>query len=196
MKEPTNFRMDHAQQPGFYVYERKTPSASPVLKDLLQLSKTVGGKGPGFSFIHASGSLIPHLTLWENLQLSAPHELWDDFVKENHPVLKNLIPLIKEPYKKASHCEAWECFLVSMMKGILEPTPNLLVDMESKILPPFVTKTVKASLMKASEDKTVFLSSDAPSLWLDCAHHLVKKVGYQFVFEKMDSDSVKRHWAA
>jgi ABC-type branched-subunit amino acid transport system ATPase component len=190
-------QMDRTQQPGLYVYERTTPSASPVLKELLQLSKTVGhGKTAGFSFVHGQSSLIPTLTLWENLQLSAPHELWDDFVKENHPALVGLIPLIKEPYKKAGLCTPTECFLVSLMKGILEPTGNLLVDMDEEILSPFITKTVKATLMKTSQQKTIYLSSVASSMWLDCAHHVVKKVGFEFVFEKMDSDSVKKHWAA
>ncbi|MFL5784850.1 MAG: hypothetical protein ACJ76H_09590 [Bacteriovoracaceae bacterium] len=188
--------MDRLQQPGLYLFERTTPSSSPVLKELLQLSKTVGSKTAGFSFVHGSSSLIPHLTLWENLQLSAPQELWDDFVKENHPALVGLIPLIKEPYKKAALCSPWECFLVSLMKGILEPTSNLLVDMDEEMLTPFLTKTVKTTLMKISHQKTIYLSTIASSLWLDCAHHVVKKSGYEFVFEKMDAESIRRHWAA
>lgn len=189
--------MDKLTRPGLYVYERKTPTASPVLKDLLQLSKTVSqGKTQGFSFVHGTGSLIPNLTLWENLQLSAPHELWDDFVKDNHPTLKGLIPLLKEPYKRASVSSAWECFLVSLMKGILEPTPHLLVDMQEEMFPQFIVKTIKATLMKSSSDKTVYLSSTAPSMWLDCAHHLVRKDGFAFIFEEMDAELIRRHWSA
>lgn len=189
--------MDKPNNPGIYVYERTTPKSSPVLKELLQLSKTVSaGKSSGFSFVHGASSLLPHLTLWENLQLSAPRELWDDFVKDNHPVISALIPLIKEPYKKASVSAPWECFLVSLMKGILEPTPHLLIDMQEEIFSAFVVKTVKATLMKTSGEKVIYLSSVAPSLWLDCAHSLVKKNGYSFVIEELNREEIKRHWAA
>jgi len=189
--------MDKTYTPGIYVYERTTPTSSPVLKELLQLSKTVSaGKSSGFSFVHGASSLIPHLTLWENLQLSAPRELWDDFVKDNHPAISALIPLIKEPYKKASVSAPWECFLVSLMKGILEPTPHLLVDIQEDLLPVFVVKTVKATLMKTSSDKVIYLSSVAPSLWLDCAHSLVKKNGFKFVIEELNKEAIRRHWAA
>ncbi len=189
--------MDKQHYPGFYVYERNTPGSSPVLKELLQLSKTVAaGKCSGFSFVHGNSSLIPGLTLWENLQLSAHKELWDDFVKENHPMISSLIPLLKEPYKKASVSAPWECFLISLMKGILEPTPQLLVEVNEESFPPFLMKTIKSALMKSSQDKVIYLSSAAPSLWLDCAHHLVRKNGYAFEFEQMDHELIKRHWAA
>lgn len=197
LNDPRKLRMDRPNLRGFYVYERKTQSASPVLKELLQLSKTVAqGKIQGFSFVHGHGSLIPNLTLWENLQLSATHELWDDFVKDSHPVIQALIPLLKEPYKRASVSTPWECFLVSLMKGILEPTPNLLVEMQEEMFPAFVVKTIKSTLMKSSVDKTVYLSSSSPSLWLDCAHHLVTRDGYKFHFEEMDEASIRKTWAA
>ncbi len=189
--------MDKQHYPGFYVVERHSPGSSPVLKELLQLSKTVAaGKISGFSFVHGNSSLIPGLTLWENLQLSAPHELWDDFVKDNNPLISSLIPLLKEPYKKASVSAPWECFLVSLMKGILDPTPQILVEMNEDSFPPFIIKTIKSTLMKSSHDKIVYLSSTTPSLWLDCAHHLVRKNGYAFEFQKMDRELLKRHWAA
>ncbi len=187
--------MEKALIPGLYVYERFTPKTSPVLKELLQLSKTIS-KNSGFSFVHGNSSLIPQLTLWENLQLSATHEHWEDFVRDSAPTLKALISLLKEPHKKAGVAANWECFLVSLLKGILEPTPNLLIDMEEEIFPAFIVKTVKSALMNTSHEKMVYLSSSAPSLWLDCAHHLVKKNGYEFVFEKLDAENLKRHWAA
>jgi hypothetical protein len=189
--------MDKQHYPGFYVYERNTPGSTPVLKELLQLSKTVAaGKCSGFSFVHGNSSLIPNLTLWENLQLSTPQDLWDDFVRENNPIISSLIPLLKEPYKKASVSSQWECFLVSLMKGILEPTSQLLVEMNEDSFPPFLMKTIKFSLMKSSHKKVIYLSTVAPSLWLDCAHHLVKKNGYTFELKQMDHELIKRHWAA
>jgi hypothetical protein len=182
---------------GIYVYERTSPTPSPVLKELLQLSKTVGsGKSSGFSYVHGTESLIPHLTLWENLQLSVPHEFWDEFIKDQHPVLSTIIPLIKEPYKKAAFAAPWECFLISLMKGIFEPTTNLLVDMKEDILPVFIVKSIKSTLMRASGQKVVYLSSLSSSMWLDCAHHLVRKNGFSFVFEKMNEEELRRHWAA
>ncbi len=187
--------MEKEMIPGLYVYERVSPKTSPVLKELLQLSKTVS-KSSGFSFVHGNSSLIPQLSLWENLQLSAAHELWEDFVRDSAPTMKALITLVKEPHKKAAVASTWECFLISLLKGILEPTPNLLVDMEEEIFPSFVVKTVKSALMNTSYEKMVYLSSGAPSLWLDCAHHLVKKNGFEFVFEKLDAEKLKRHWAA
>lgn len=187
--------MEKAMIPGLYVYERVNSKTSPVLKELLQLSKTVS-KSSGFSFVHGNTALIPQLTLWENLQLSATHKLWEDFVRDAAPTLKALINLVKEPHKKAGVAANWECFLISLLKGILEPTPNLLVDMEEEIFPSFIVKTVKSALMVSSHDKTVYLASAAPSLWLDCAHHLVTKNGYEFVFVKLDAENLKRHWAA
>ncbi len=189
--------MDQRPQPGLYLYELKSERSSPVLKELLQLSKSVAqGKSSGFTFVHGQSSLIPNLSLWENLQLSTRHDHWDDFVKENSPSVANLIPLIKEPYKKASAATPWECFLISLMKGSLETSPHLLVDIDENVIPAFVLKTVKIVLMKCSYEKTVLLSSTSVSLWLDCAHHLVKKVGYEFRMEKLDSELLRRHWAA
>lgn len=198
LKDPRNLQMDKSeQQPGIYVFERATPSSSPVLKELLQLCKTVaGGKSSSFSYAHGPSSLIPNLSLWENLQLSCPHELWDEFVKDHHPALSSLISLIKEPYKKAAFATSWECFLISLMKGVLEPTPHLLVDMQEDIFPPFIVKTIKSAIMKTSVEKVVFLSSASTSMWLDCAHHVVKRNGYLFVFEEMNREELRRHWVA
>ncbi len=198
LNDPRNLQMDkNQQQPGIYVYERATSSASPVLKELLQLCKTVaGGKSSAFSYVHGNSSLIPNLSLWENLQLSCPHELWDDFVKDQHPSISSLIALIKEPYKKAAFATNWECFLISLMKGVLEPTPHLLVNMQEDIFPAFIVKTIKSAIMKTSVDKVVYLSTEATSMWLDCAHNVVKKDGYAFVFEEMNQEALKRHWVA
>lgn len=198
LNDPKILQMDMTDlQPGIYVYERTTPTASPVLKELLQLCKTVAtGKSPAFSYVHGASSLIPNLTLWENLQLSCPHEFWDDFLKDHHPALSSIVTLVKEPYKKAAFATPWECFLISLMKGILEPTPHVLVDMQEEIFPPFIVKTIKSAIMKSSVEKTVYLSSSTTSMWLDCAHHLVRKDGYSFVFEALDSEHLKRHWAA
>ncbi len=196
--DPRNLQMDkNQQQPGIYVYERTASNASPVLKELLQLCKTVaGGKSSAFSYVHGNSSLIPNLSLWENLQLSCPHELWEDFVKDHHPSISSLITLIKEPYKKAAFATNWECFLISLMKGVLEPTPHLLVNMQEDIFPAFIVKTIKSAIMKTSVNKVIYLSTEATSMWLDCAHNLVKKDGYAFVFEEMNQEALKRHWVA
>lgn len=198
LNDPRNLQMDkNQQQPGIYVYERTVSNASPVLKELLQLCKTVaGGKSSAFSYVHGNSALIPNLTLWENLQLSCPHELWDDFVKDHHPALTSLISLIKEPYKKAAFATDWECFLISLMKGVLEPTPHLLVNMQENMFPPFIVKTIKSAIMKTSVEKVVYLSTEATSMWLDCAHNLVKKNGYAFVFEEMNQEALRQHWVA
>lgn len=189
--------MDMNQKHGLYLYERTTRTSSPVMRELLQLSKTVApGKSQNFSFIHDQGSLIPHLSLWENIQLSSSLDHWEDFVRAHQEKLGPLIALIREPYKKAKFAETWESFLVSLMKGILEPTPTLLVDVREDSLNPFTVQTVKRALMNASHTKSIYLASGAPSLWLDCAHHLVRKKEYQFIFEELGSEELRRHWSA
>lgn len=188
MNEPKPF--------GLYLLKKPDQDAR-VLKDLLQLLRTNSpGKSSSFSYIEAQTSLHPHLSLWENLQLEVGTTTWNDFQYILKPEWASLVKLIKQPELQASHAEVWEKFLVSFIKGIMTSSQNLLIDMNEELLSPFLIQLFKRSVLESTKEKTVYLATANTSLWLDCAHTLVDRKDYEFQIQALNSDHIKRNWAA
>lgn len=180
---------------GFYLYKKGTEK-SVALKDLLQLLRSHNSKGAhSFSYIEAKSSLHPHLSLWENLQLEIGNGSWEEFKKDLKPEWIALVNLVKEPYQLASKSAPWECFVISLLKGLMLPSQHLLIDMQEDVLSPFMIQQLKKAVLEATKEKVVYLASAHTSLWLDCAHTLVDRKQFLFVSESLDHESIKLKWA-
>lgn len=180
---------------GVYLFKKKSPEQT-VLKDLLQFVRTVSpSQSSSFSYIEASTSLHPQLSLWENFQLETGAASWKDFHQSLAPEYSALVNLLKEPALKCKDAQVWEKFLVSLVKGLIGPSKNLLLDMNEEMLSPFLIQHFKKSVLSTVQNKTVFIASANTSLWLDCAHSLVDRKEYEFQIESLSLD-IKKHWIA
>lgn len=180
---------------GLYVYHKNSQNFH-VLKDLLQLMKVSSlRKNAPFFYVEDQNSLLPQLTLCENLQLVGPFESWKAYAASLIPEHRSLVTLIKQPHLLAAEAQPWECFLIGLLKAMATPAENLLVNMNEDQLSPFMVKTFKQFLISAGITKQVYLATSHPSLWLDCAHSLVTRNEYLFDIEKLDENLIKKHWS-
>lgn len=180
---------------GLYLYKKQSEELI-VLKDLLQFLKSVSpAPGLSFSYIEANHSLHPNLSLWENLQLELGMASWRDFQQDLKPEQQALISLLHEPSKKGSDAETWEKFIVSLLKGLVGPSKNLLIDMNEGQIAPHLMQNIKKTLISAGSYKTIYLASANTSLWLDCAHSLVNRQSYKFIIESLSVETIKKSWA-
>jgi ABC-type branched-subunit amino acid transport system ATPase component len=181
---------------GIYIYKKQTQD-SIVLKDLLQfLKKTAPTKSHSFSYIEAETSLHKNLSLWENIQLEIGPIHWKEFQHNLKPEWIPLVNLLKDPALLTHQAEVWERFLVSLIKGLMTPTLNLLIDMNEELLSPFLIQNFKKAILEATKEKTVYLATANSSLWLDCAHSIVNRNEYKFEIESLNPEFIKKHWAA
>jgi hypothetical protein len=186
------------REPTFGLYLYKKPALErPALKDLLQFLRTVSpAQGNSFSYVAAETSLHPHLSLWENLQLEAGIRSLRELQGALIPEHQTLVNLLSEPSVSCREAQAWERFLVSFVKGLIAPSRNLLVDMNEEHLPPHLIQSFKKNVLLAAKSKTVFLASANTSLWLDCAHSLVRRRDYEFHVEPLDGEIIRKSWGA
>jgi hypothetical protein len=181
---------------GLYLFKKSSKDRT-ALKDLLQLLRTVSpGQSSSFSYIEANHSLHPHLSLWENLQIELGPGSWRDFLQSLKPEQQTLLNLLANPDKKVHQADHWEKLLVSLLKGLANPSRNLLIDMNEDLVSPFVIQNLKKAVLNSAESKTVYLASANTGLWLDCAHSIVDRNHYQFVVESLDHEFLKKKWAA
>jgi hypothetical protein len=175
--------MNQNVQYGLYLLQ-KGRSDQCVLKELLQLLKVQNpGKNVQFAYIEAKSSLIPHISLWENLQVAIGGDSWRDFQDHLEPEWKALAQLIRDPHLVVSDASDWERLTVSLLKGLVTESPNLLVDMNEDLHSAFNLQNFKKILLKIADRREIFLASSNPSLWLDSCHSLVSRQGYEFRIE-------------
>jgi ABC-type branched-subunit amino acid transport system ATPase component len=136
------------------------------------------------------------LSLWENLQIEVGFSHANDFQSTLKPEWASLLSLLKNPEIQTSKAKNWEKFVVSLLKGLMNPSQNLLIDINEELLSPFIIQHFKNNILQATNDKSVFLASARSSLWLDCAHTLVEQKEYKFETEAMDTINLKKNWAA
>ena len=188
--------MNFEKQFGLYLYKKESQD-SKVLKDLLQFLKTNSrGSSHSFSYIEAETSLHPHISLFDNLQIELGPSNWKDFHQTLKPEFASLVNLLKNPEMMTKDAEDWEKFIVSLIKGLMTPTQNLLIDMNENVLSPFMIQNLKKSILGSTKDKTVYLASANSSLWLDCAHTVVDRKEYKFEVQKFDSENIRKYWVA
>lgn len=189
--------MDKSKRYGLCLYQ-KDKKDGIVLKDLLQLLRTVKPeRASSFAYVAAESSLLPNLSLWENLKLETSGQDWSDFKKTVKPEWMSLVNLLSRPNVTIAEADAWEKFSVSLLKGVMGPSRHLLIDMNEDLLSPFMIQLMKKALTLASgEDKQLYLATASSGLWLDCAHSLVTRKGFQFYTENLDETNLKLHWIA
>jgi ABC-type branched-subunit amino acid transport system ATPase component len=188
--------MNEQRPLGLYLFSKSDQNVK-VLKELLQfLRSNSPGKSSSFSYIEAETSLHPHLSLWENLQIELGTRNWNEFRHTLKPEWISLVNLLKQPELQTNHAQTWEKFLVSLLKGLMMPTQNLLIDMNEDLLSPFLIQLFKKSMLEATKEKNVYLATANSSVWLECAHSIVERKDYKFEIRSLDVDPVKKSWAA
>lgn len=188
--------MDLQRPVGIYLYQKESHDRK-VLKDMLQLLRTSNpGKPNSFSYIEAETSLHPHLSLWENLQLEIGPSSLKELEMTLRPEWLALLSLINQPNQLTKDAPTWEKFTASLLKGLMNPSQNLLIDMNEDLFTPFILQSFKKSVIDATKHKTIYLASGHSGLWLDCAHTLVGRREYEFEIQLLDQETIKRHWAA
>ncbi len=147
--------MEASRPSGIYLYSKER-SDIHVLKDLMQLMKSVSlGKSGSFAYVEAQTSLIPHLSLWENLQLEAGGGSWQELAQQASAELRQLMNLVVNHDQLAQTAQAWEKFSISLLKGIMMPSPHILLDMNEDLLSPIMIPLLKKILIKASAQKKI-----------------------------------------
>lgn len=175
---------------GISIFLKENPNHS-VLRDLMQIHKTQCPRGP-FAFI-ASDSLLPNLSLWENLKLATNGDTWSEILKSSGPEEQALMRLIKNPDTLSSEAQPWERFIISMIKG-LKSKGNLLIDMKEDELTPLMVNLLKKMFVRIERD--IILASQITSLWLDCSQRIYSKKEFKILIEELDCELVSKHWAA
>lgn len=188
MNEKKNF--------GICLFEKDRMEQN-ALRSLMQLVRTQNvGRALSFSFVEAQSSLLPNLTLLENVQLELGRQDWRDLQSSVSSNWQHLMNLISNPNLKASEAQDWERFAISLLKGTSGNTSHLLIDVNEKLLSPLVLKHFRSIIMDSALEKSIFVASAHTSVWLDCAHAIVKRKSYEFEVEIFDPSLIKKHWAA
>jgi hypothetical protein len=181
---------------GICLFEKETTEQN-ALRSLMQLVRTQNvGRALNFSFVEAQSSLLPDLSLWENVQLELGGLDWRDLQEGVSANWQHLMNLITDPHLKASEAQHWERFAISLLKGTAGKNSHLLIDVNEKLLSPLVLKHFRNIIMDSATQKNVLVASAHTSVWLDCAHAIVKRKSYEFETEILDLENIKKHWAA
>lgn len=181
---------------GLHIFQKERRD-DQSLKTMLQLIKSQGpGRSLSFAYVDGQTPLIPHISLWENLQLVVGGSNWKEFEQNVSPEFKHLLALISNPDIPAQKAESWEIFIISLLKALLSPCKTIIIDMNEDLLSPLMVMNFKKVFIQAALDRQVYLASAAPSIWLDCAMTLIQKINYQFSIQNLNSEEVKRHWVA
>lgn len=190
------FSMDQMKSWGIAIYTKEKKDQQ-VLKDLLQLLRSQSpSKSVSFAYIEAEGSLLPNLSLWENLQIVTGGTTWREFSMSVSEEWRPLVQLIRNPDQLSMNSLPWEKFTISLLKGLLVSNQSLLIDMNEELLPPLMIQNFKKIFLKATDHRQIYLASAQTAVWLDCAHSVVSRKSYEFIVEKLDVERIKRHWVA
>jgi hypothetical protein len=183
-------------QNGFYLFQ-KSQSTDTALKEMLQFLKSDSPrKSLQFGYVEAETSLIPDLTLWENLHVVVGGTTWNDLISHLEVDWHPLVNLIKNPHTPALAASPWERFTVSLIKATLIQSQHILVDINENNYSPLNLLNFKKILMTIAQQKNVYIATSNTSLWVDSSHSLVRRNGYAFVLESLNSNQIKRHRTA
>jgi len=187
--------MDKVEKKGIYLYKKNNKNQL-VLKELIQLLKSqYSDKTLHFSYIESESSLLPKLSLWENLQLVTGSSHWREFCQH---LSKNLFPLlnmIKDIDKKSGEASSDDKLIVSLITSFYRPG-SLLIDINEDLLAIKTIQEIKRILLSEEMKRPIFMATANSGLWLDSAHTLVEKKGVFFECTLLDDQLIKKHWAA
>ncbi len=185
--------MQTPQKFGLVILEKKSTDLN-VFKDLVHLMKHRSGRRETFCFVDDSTGLIPHLSLFENVQISSNIEFWREVTGLIPDEYHSWVNLIQKPHLTASEAQGWERVLVGLFKGLLTPTDTFLVHIQEGDLSMFMMKSFKELLLKVAEKKNVYLATSVPGFWLDSASCLVQRTGPKFATQDLDPVLLRTNW--
>ncbi len=181
---------------GLCLFQKETKSRL-VLKDMLQLLRTQNpGRTVNFSYVEGESSLLPQLSLWENLQLETGSLKFSEIRHHLKPEWHSLLSLLNRPDTQVMNADHWEKLAFSLLKAVMGPAQNILIDMNEDLLSPFMIKIFKNACAQMNTEKSIVLASANTSLWLDCAHSLVVRRGFKFEVEKLNEEQLRAHWTS
>lgn len=185
------FLMMNSDSNGFYLFQ-KTQGSDNALKDMLQfLRSETPGKSLHFAYVEGETSLLPYLTLWENLHVAVGGSSWKDFLMQLEVDWQPLVNLIKDPNQVAAVATPWERLTISLIKATLIQSQNILIDMNEVIYSPLNLLNFKKMLVTISQQKNIYIATANTSHWLDYSQGLIKREGYEFVVESLISKKSK-----
>ncbi len=183
-------------QTGFFLFQ-KSQGTDTALKDMLQFLRAKSpGKSLQFAYVEAETSLLPYLTLWENLHVVVGGSNWKEFISMLEVDWQPLVKLIKDPDIIASAASPWERLTISLIKATLVKSQHILIDINETIYSPLNILNFKKMLITIAQQKNVYIATSNTTLWLDSSHGLIKRDGYEFVVETIVPEKVKRHRTA
>lgn len=168
-------------RPDIYYFESETfenmKKGSP-LKTFLYFLKRQRVTGPvRFSFIDSEGSLLPGLSLKENISLdcvsanvsSAKNFTLEDYLDRN--TNKDLVELynsISLPDDKPNDVDSRTRKTAALVKGLLQKSDYIFLEGPEKYLDEDTLKIFTRALIKglSKNNQTLLLLSDQPKLWL------------------------------
>jgi hypothetical protein len=185
------YLMKNLQPVGYFLFQ-KSPGPTVALKDMLQFMKaSAPGKGAQFAHVEGETSLIPHLSLWENLHVVSGGHSWAELTGGLDQQLQPLIKLISNPHILSKDATAWERLTVSLIKATLMNTQHIMVDIHEDHHSQLNLLNFKKMLQYLAQNKNVYIAATNIELWIDEACCLVKREGYQFVIEELSDTRQK-----
>ncbi len=163
-----------------------------AFKDMLQfLRASAPGRSLQFAYVESETSLLPHLTLWENLHVSVGGASWKEFVQGLEVDWHPMVNLIRDPHVKAQDASCWEKLTVGLIKATVISSQNILIDMNEEHHSQLNLQNFKKMLKILSLRKNVFIASANPELWMDSSHSLITRNGFKFEVQDLTADAVK-----
>lgn len=188
--------MKSLEQSGFYIFA-KAACADHTLKEMLQfLRSEAPGKSLQFAYVESETSLIPHLSLWENLHVVVGGSSWREFTESLDLDWKTLLKLIPDPHAKASTVSSWERFTVSLLKATLIKSEHIMIDINEESFSALNLKNFQKILLSISVEKNIYISTANPQTWFDKAHSLIKRENYKFIVEDLRVEKSKEKKSA
>ncbi len=186
-----SLKMKRIPQAGYYLFQ-KQHGPSIALKDMLQFVRTQApGKGLQFAHVESETSLMPHLSLWENIHVVSGGSSWSDLVLTQETELRPLFQLIANPDIRSKDASPWERLIVSLIKATLMNAQHVMVEIEETHLSALNMLNFKKMLTLLCEKTNVYISTTNTDPWLDSAHSLIKRNGYEFIVETIDQEKIK-----
>lgn len=188
--------MINSDSTGFYLFQ-KSQGTDTALKEMLQFLRAVSpGKSLQFAYVEGETSLLPYLTLWENLHVAVGGSSWRDFISQLEVDWQPLVKLVKDPNQLASAATPWERLTISLIKATLIKSQHILVDINEDIYSPLNLLNFKKMLMIVAQQKKVYIATSNTTQWLDVSQGLIKRNGYEFEVEGLVTQKAKRHRSA
>lgn len=185
--------MKSSEQSGFYLFT-KTKSTDNALKPMLQFLRSHSpGRTLQFAYVESETSLLPHLSLWENLHVVVGGSTWKEFTAQLEVDWHPLINLIRDPNVKAGEASCWDKLTTSLLKATLIQSQHILIDINETDHTALNLMNFKKMLNNIAQKKNVFVATSSPALWLDSAHTMITKEEYKFVVEDLKVASLKTH---